>query len=72
MASLLAQVQDITGSSNANVTDYLNRGANFVSASLPRHLLWSFTEETSFASSKVTIASWASDSGNAQLTSSSH
>ena len=72
MATLLAQVQDITGSSNSKVNDYLNRGANFVSASLPRHLLWSFTEETSFASSKVTIASWASDSGNAQLTSSSH
>ena len=72
MATLLAQVQDITGSSNANVTDYLNRGANFVSASLPRHLLWSFTEETSFASDKKTIASWQDSGGNAVLVSTGH
>mgnify|MGYP003647763718 CR=1 FL=1 len=72
MATLLQQVQDITGSSNAKVDDYLNRGANFVSASLPRHLLWAFTEETSFASSRATIASWASNGGDSQLTSNGH
>ena len=72
MATLLAQVQNITGSSNASVSDYLDRGANFIISSLPKHMLWAFTEETSFATSKATIASWGDNGGNAQLTSNSH
>ena len=72
MATLQTQVQDITGSSNAVVADYLNRGANFVISSLPKHMLWAFTEETSFATSKATIASWGDNGGNAQLTSNGH
>ena len=72
MATLLAQVQDITGSSNASVSDYLNRGANFVISSLPKHMLWAFTEETSFASDKKAITSWSDSGGNAVLAVTGH